>query len=361
MNSEAVKYLISPIKKSQLRITKQRRSNNRIVSGILVSEDESESFRVTAGIPLLLPLGYPSEWAHPLYEILLGDEAIDIVTRFFRDDPENLITNLSTYIKDKLGREGIVEAFEKHGKISLEQRYKSLITIPENEKSIFTPSISKSDFTRGLNHAKLRTAKASLERMKPKIANVDLAEYTRKIADTNPKILLELGCGACFGTQLAVEYYRTFERLFTIDVDFVCTKVADGLFTYQGEIHKIDPIVGSFWFLPFRDDSIDAVFTRGGLNETREIDQVLQEVSRVLKPGGWFVCLERDEPNLPLPLFDDLGFSIDDKRFMASIARIYAGVDKFCEMIISNGMKVVSVDKRKHLTGYDRMLFVFEK
>jgi len=361
MNSEVVKYLISPVKKSQLRITKQRKSNNRIVSGLLVSEDESESFQVIAGIPLLLPLGYPSEWAHPLYEILLGDEAIGIVTRFFEDDPKNLTTNLSNYIKYKLGRDGIVEAFEKHGKIPLEQRYKSLITIPENEKSTFTPSISKSDFTRGLYHAKAMTARASLERNKHKIANVDLLEYANKIADTNPKVLLELGCGACFGTQLVVEHYRIFERLFTIDVDFVCTKVADGLFTYRGEIHKIDPIVGSFWFLPFRDDSINAVFTRGGLNESREIDRVLQEVSRVLKPGGRFVCLERDEPNLPLPLFDDLGFSIDDKRFMASIARIYAGADKFCEMMISNDMKVVSVDKRKHLTGYDRILFVFEK
>lgn len=290
MNLEAIQYLVSPVKKSQLRLTKQRRSNNRIVSGFLVSEDESESFRVTAGIPLLLPMDYPSEWAHPLYEILLGDEAISVVTRFYNNDPENLMTNLSNYIRDRLGRNGIVEAFKKYGKMPIEQRYDSLIAIPENEKSTFAHNISKSDYFRGLYHARAAAAKAKLERNKHKLTDTDLVEYAKKIAETNPKILLELGCGACFGTQLVVENYRTFERFFTMDIDFVCTKVAEGLFTYQGEIHRIDPIVGSFWFLPFRDDSIDTVFTRGGLNESREIDRVLQEASRVLRPGG-AVCM----------------------------------------------------------------------
>jgi ubiquinone/menaquinone biosynthesis C-methylase UbiE len=80
-----------------------------------------------------------------------------------------------------------------------------------------------------------------------------------------------------------VDHYRSFERLFTIDIDFVCTKVAEGLYIYQGESHRIDPIVSSFWFLPFRGGSIDSVFTRGGLQESREVARVLQEVYRVLK------------------------------------------------------------------------------
>lgn len=361
MNSEAIPHLVSPVKKSPLHLVKPRKSKDRIVSGFLVNADETESFRVTAGIPLLLPFDYPSEWIHPVHEVLLGDEASKITSRFAEGGPEKFTVNLSSYIQKKLGRRGIIKAFEEYGNISVQQRYESFICILEEEKSVATLAISKRDFAKGLNHVRSRTAKARLERMRPNIGASHLSEYAGSIADTNPKILIELGCGSCFGTQAVVERFQSFERLFPIDIDFVCTKVAEGLYMYQGESHRIDPLVGSFWFLPFRNSSIDCVFTRNALRESREIVRVIQEVSRVLKLGGRFVCLEGSEPSLVLPLFDDLEFSISERRHLASTARLYAGVDNLCEMALSNGLKVISKKEIFPSKGVEKVLCVFEK
>jgi uncharacterized protein YbaR (Trm112 family) len=159
MNREAAPYLVSPIKKSPLQLVKQRKSKDRIVSGFLVSADKTESFRVTAGIPLLLPLNYPSEWAHPVYEVLLGNEAFNIVNRFWeaarkKGGPKKYEMDLSSYIEEKSGRHGVIKAFGEYGNLPVQQRYEFFICIPEAERSM-------------------------------------VLEYAKSVADMKPKIMLE--------------------------------------------------------------------------------------------------------------------------------------------------------------------------
>ncbi|WP_100398543.1 demethylmenaquinone methyltransferase [Bacillus sp. FJAT-44742] len=53
---------------------------------------------------------------------------------------------------------------------------------------------------------------------------------------------------------------------------------------------------GNAMNLPFEDDSFDFVTIGFGLRNVPDYDTVLQEMHRVLKPGGQAVCLETSQP-----------------------------------------------------------------
>lgn len=50
--------------------------------------------------------------------------------------------------------------------------------------------------------------------------------------------------------------------------------------------------------LPFRDDTFDAVTVAFGMRNIPDTSLALQEIKRVLKPGGVFVCLELTKPQV---------------------------------------------------------------
>jgi demethylmenaquinone methyltransferase/2-methoxy-6-polyprenyl-1,4-benzoquinol methylase len=52
--------------------------------------------------------------------------------------------------------------------------------------------------------------------------------------------------------------------------------------------------------LPFPDSSFDAVTVGFGMRNIPDTVLALQEVRRVLKPGGRFICLELTKPQSPL-------------------------------------------------------------
>ncbi|WP_245893889.1 demethylmenaquinone methyltransferase [Salsuginibacillus halophilus] len=62
---------------------------------------------------------------------------------------------------------------------------------------------------------------------------------------------------------------------------------------------QVELIVGNAMELPFADDSFEAVTIGFGLRNVPDMDQVIQEMQRVLKPGGEAVCLETSQPEVP--------------------------------------------------------------
>lgn len=355
MNLDSVPYLVSPKKKSELRLTKKRQINGRVVSGQLVSNDGTEVFKVVAGIPLLQPEGDPAEWGHPMHEILFGDRAFGIVKHFYELDRDRFSENISAYIVDTMGKSGIREAFEQYHNKTTANRYKSFIPMADPPSPV--PGISRHAFASSVQKMRPQWGKRRLEMLESRAWATHLPDFVQKITEREPKIMVELGCGACLGLQAVVESCHSFQRLFTLDVDFACVKGAEALFTYQEQIERVDPVAGNFWFLPIKRKSVDIVFSHSGIDESREIGRVLEEVSEVLKPGGAFISSSRVSQNLSLPVFDELGFSAEEKQEMAILARLYAGPENFCEIAESKGLKVVTtVPAGKHA----RMLFVFE-
>ena len=357
MNHGAVQYLVSPKKKSELHLTKKRQANGRVVSGQLISKDGTETFKVVAGIPLLQPKGDQADWNHPISEILFGGRAYEIVKHFYELDPDHSLENLYAHMAD-LGKSGIRKAFEQYHNRTAANRYKSFVPMADPPSPV--PGISRRAFARSVHKVRPQWGKRHLAGIKSQTWATHLPDFVERITEREPEIIVELGCGACLGTQAVVESCHSFKRLLTFDIDFACTKTADGLFTYQSQMKRVDPVVGNFWFLPIKRRAVDVVFSHYGLDESREIDRVLAEVSEVLTPGGAFISVSRVLPNFPSPVFDKLGFSAGEKQEMASIARLYAGPENLCEIAISKGLKPVTTKRISPSGSHARVLFVFE-
>ncbi len=59
-------------------------------------------------------------------------------------------------------------------------------------------------------------------------------------------------------------------------------------------------LVGDMMALPFPDGAFDLVTTGYGLRNVPDLDGALDEIRRVLKPGGLFLSLDFDRPPNPL-------------------------------------------------------------
>lgn len=60
---------------------------------------------------------------------------------------------------------------------------------------------------------------------------------------------------------------------------------------------KVIPVIGSFDILAIEDASIDFIVEIGSLHHSDNLNRTLQEVYRVLKPGGQILCYDRCQPD----------------------------------------------------------------
>jgi SAM-dependent methyltransferase len=87
---------------------------------------------------------------------------------------------------------------------------------------------------------------------------------------------------------LAVEVCPNF-------VDLVIPRVAKAVLEEQAR--KVVPTLGSFDDLELEDRSVDFVVEIDSLHHAEDLDAVLDECARVLKPGGRMLCFDRTQPD----------------------------------------------------------------
>lgn len=106
---------------------------------------------------------------------------------------------------------------------------------------------------------------------------------TRGVSMLEPGVVLDLGCG-------------------TGDTDFAGRKVV-GLDPVM-EMLSLSPVVsrvaGVGETLPFADESFDGVFSGYVFRNLTSVSGTLDEVSRVLRPGGVLVIIDLSRPTNPL-------------------------------------------------------------
>lgn len=66
------------------------------------------------------------------------------------------------------------------------------------------------------------------------------------------------------------------------------------------QVSQLEFILGNAMDLPFKDNAFDYVTIGFGLRNVPDYMTVLQEMYRVVKPGGVVVCLETSQPTLPV-------------------------------------------------------------
>lgn len=101
--------------------------------------------------------------------------------------------------------------------------------------------------------------------------------------------VLEIGGGRGVGSELLLERFDA-SRVTVIDLDPQMVHIARRRLAPYGE--RVSVRVASATELPFEDDSFDAVFDFGIIHHIPSWRVALDEVHRVLRPGGRFYAEE---------------------------------------------------------------------
>jgi len=104
----------------------------------------------------------------------------------------------------------------------------------------------------------------------------------REAALLQNKHLLEVGCGMGFDS---VEFLRRGVRVTATDLTPAAVRLAARHFALEGLIAD-DVRVENALSLGFPEETFDAVWANGVLHATSDTPRAIQEVRRVLKPGG---------------------------------------------------------------------------
>ena len=121
-----------------------------------------------------------------------------------------------------------------------------------------------------------------------------LSQYRDDVLAEVTGEVLELG----FGTGLNLSHYpQHLEKLTTIDANPGMNRIAKK--RIQNSSIKVDYRVLNGENLPMADGSFDSVVSTWTLCSIAKVDRAIQEIYRVLKPGGRFYFIEHGLSNEP--------------------------------------------------------------
>jgi ubiquinone/menaquinone biosynthesis C-methylase UbiE len=105
--------------------------------------------------------------------------------------------------------------------------------------------------------------------------------------------LLDIGCGVCHWSKTLIPYLKSGSRVFAIDSDEKSAKGSDELRTYfAGFDADITFKSGNAHKLEFDYNSFDVVTCQTVLIHLENPQKAVQEMFRVVKPGGKVICAE---------------------------------------------------------------------
>lgn len=160
---------------------------------------------------------------------------------------------------------------------------------------------------------------------------IEIRSLRKRVNIAQHKVILELGCGNGTGTRLIKRFFHP-KHLYGIDieqarVDLAKQKVRDKSITFE---------VADVVKLPYKSESIDVVLDFSVLYHIKNWKEALQEIKRVLKPGGQFVLEDLSMQSL------HHGFATTFRKlFMHTYKRPYRR-EEFFEYVVSQGWHLTS-------------------
>jgi demethylmenaquinone methyltransferase/2-methoxy-6-polyprenyl-1,4-benzoquinol methylase len=122
--------------------------------------------------------------------------------------------------------------------------------------------------------------------------------------------LLDLAGGTGDITFAALE--RGCGHAVLSDINLAMLRVAEERAIERGLIGRMQLLCADAECLPLPDNAFDAVTIAFGLRNCTDIDAVLREAHRVLRPGGRFLCLEFSRVTVAAlaPVYDAYSFKV---------------------------------------------------
>ncbi|QHT60533.1 demethylmenaquinone methyltransferase [Paenibacillus lycopersici] len=120
--------------------------------------------------------------------------------------------------------------------------------------------------------------------------------FTMRKMNVQPgQTAIDLCCGTCDWTIALARASRTGEVV-GLDFSHNMLEVGRQKVHREGLDQQIALHQGNAMALPFEDNRFDFATIGFGLRNVPDLEQVLREMTRVVKPGGQVVCLEMSKP-----------------------------------------------------------------
>ncbi|MCL2494965.1 MAG: class I SAM-dependent methyltransferase [Oscillospiraceae bacterium] len=174
-----------------------------------------------------------------------------------------------------------------------------------------------------------------------------LRDYGRAVNYADNLAILELGTGAGMGTWAVASQLRPGSVLVSTDFDPLCVKNADGIARHLGLQDRMTGLLANFRRLPFADASLDVACTHYALDEAREVPAILDEMTRVLRPGGRFILCARVNPwDRQKKFMEPFGIAPDECDALLKRARMHCGPEGLTEWAARAGLALL--DRRDY-------------
>jgi demethylmenaquinone methyltransferase/2-methoxy-6-polyprenyl-1,4-benzoquinol methylase len=119
-------------------------------------------------------------------------------------------------------------------------------------------------------------------------------KVTKIVAKNNPKQILDIATGT--GDLALMLSKLNPDRIVGLDISPGMLEVGREKVAKADLSDTIEMVVGDSENMPFDDNTFDAITVSFGVRNFANLDKGLQEIRRVLKPGGVFVVLETSNP-----------------------------------------------------------------
>jgi demethylmenaquinone methyltransferase/2-methoxy-6-polyprenyl-1,4-benzoquinol methylase len=119
----------------------------------------------------------------------------------------------------------------------------------------------------------------------------------RKLKGEGPKVLLDVATGT---GDVAIEMTKQLspERIVGLDLSHEMLEVGRKKIKNKKLDALIEMVQGDSENLPFEDNTFDAITVAFGVRNFETLEKGMQEMNRVLKPGGRLVVLEFSQPTV---------------------------------------------------------------
>ncbi len=151
-------------------------------------------------------------------------------------------------------------------------------------------------------------------------AQKQIVEWMGRRGGLQPgKTILEVGCGRGAGADLLIRRFRP-RSAHILDLDTAMMCRARNYFHHR-DAATVAMCAGSAEFLPYRNESFDAVFCFGVLHHMERWQSGVAEISRVLRRGGTLFLEEYYPPIYMNPLAKRIFLHPEENRFYSSDLR----------------------------------------
>ena len=288
-------------------------------------------------------------------------ECIDFYTelmdKYFPDNPDEFSKQFNAYIVDYIKTKEnfikIIEEYSINGK-----------PIWQLQEAQNCDLLRRDDMISALKNGSLEIGEKRYLQYEKAINSwaTHLDDYANAVNVGDNINILELATGAGLGTCAVIKSLLPNNRLISIDIDFAAARNADGLAQYFNVTDRVCGLNANFWFIPFENNVLDTVCTHYGLDESGEIETIIKEVSRVLKPNGHFVIIARKSPyNRHKSKMELFNITESECNALLKKARLYSGFDDLVKCAEKYNLFLAEHKVYEPESSHHRILYIFRK